>query len=146
MLLPKGLKLSVLWPVSSTHMKKRCNDKLTASSSHASLMSAPKYPERSVCLSSVLQGNGEETHRGCRQGGMLHWERLLGHWATEVQMVSDIYCLWLVSTLSLDGPPLTQDLESRISWLSYLFFPRTKPMFKCFILKHTWRTDWWCVR
>lgn len=90
---------------------------------HSQLQSAPKYPERVVCLSSVLQGDGEEAHMWCRQDGVLCWERPLGHCATEVQMVSDIYSLLLVSTLSLDGPPLTKDLESTISWLSYLFLP-----------------------
>jgi len=33
------------------------------------------------------------------------------------QMVSDIfYCPWMVRSLSVNGPALVEDLESRISW------------------------------
>lgn len=62
------------------------------------------------------------TPRGVQTGWCIALGKTIEN--TEGQRVSDVfYCLWMVRSLRLDGPPPTQDLDSRISSLQLLSFP-----------------------
>lgn len=94
--------------------------RLTASSSHPGwcLPQAPR--ERCLVFLSATQGHWWSLD-GMQTRGCILLVKIVEN--TDGQMVSDIfYCLWMVR--SLDGSPLTQDFESRISWTQYYFSAR----------------------